>query len=144
MWISDSSADFVIPEIESIVGEDGFKEIDGVIYAPVRKIAEELGYTVEWIGETQSVIVSKDVVSFSMTIDSDIYGYNKAIVKYEKPLLIESKTYYNLAKAYAGECQAKTRYEFIEYGARKEGYGAMAEVIDKIVYNEFTILLLSS
>ena len=51
--------------------------------------------------------------------------------------LIESKTYYNLAKAYAGECQAKTRYEFIEYGARKEGYGAMAEVIDKIVYNEF-------
>ena len=32
--------------------------------------------------------------------------------------LIESKTYYNLAKAYAGECQAKTRYEFIEYGAR--------------------------
>ncbi len=51
--------------------------------------------------------------------------------------LIESKTYYNLAKAYAGECQARTRYEFIEYGARKEGYGAMAEVIDKIVYNEF-------
>lgn len=51
--------------------------------------------------------------------------------------LIESKTYYNLAKAYAGECQARTRYEFMEYGARKEGYGAMAEVIDKVVYNEF-------
>lgn len=51
--------------------------------------------------------------------------------------LIESKTYYNLAKAYAGECQARTRYEFIEYGARMQGYKQLAEVIDKIVYNEF-------
>ena len=51
--------------------------------------------------------------------------------------LIESKTYYNLAKAYAGECQARVRYEFIEYGARNEGYKALAEAIDKIVYNEF-------
>lgn len=51
--------------------------------------------------------------------------------------LIESKTYQNLAKAYAGESQARIRYEFIEYGARKEGYACLAEVIDKIVYNEF-------
>lgn len=51
--------------------------------------------------------------------------------------LIESKTYYNLAKAYAGECQARVRYEFIEYGARNEGYKALASAIDKIVYNEF-------
>lgn len=51
--------------------------------------------------------------------------------------LLESKTYFNLAKAYAGECQARVRYEFIEYGARKEGYGQLAETIDKIVYNEF-------
>ncbi len=48
-----------------------------------------------------------------------------------------SKTYVNLAKAYAGECQARTRYEFLEYGARKGGLVAMANVIDKIVYNEF-------
>lgn len=51
--------------------------------------------------------------------------------------LYGSKTYFNLAKAYAGECQARTRYEFIEYGAKKEGYTALAEIIDKIVYNEF-------
>ena len=51
--------------------------------------------------------------------------------------LKDSKTYLNLAKAYAGECQARTRYEFIEYGARYNGYGAIAEIIDKIVYNEF-------
>ncbi len=51
--------------------------------------------------------------------------------------LIESKTLTNLAKAYAGECQAYLRYKFIEYGARKQGYNALAEVIDKIIYNEF-------
>ncbi len=51
--------------------------------------------------------------------------------------LIKSKTYLNLAKSYAGECQAKVRYMFMEYGARNEGYSALAEVIDKVVYNEF-------
>ena len=51
--------------------------------------------------------------------------------------LIESKTFKNLAKSYAGECQAHIRYKFIEYGARMQGYKAMAELIDNIVYNEF-------
>ncbi len=51
--------------------------------------------------------------------------------------LIKSKTLNNLAKAYAGECQARTRYEFMEYGARKQGYACLAEVIDKVAYNEF-------
>ena len=51
--------------------------------------------------------------------------------------LIDSKTLLNLAKAYAGETQAYTRYKFIEYGARNEGYNALSEVIDKIVFNEF-------
>ena len=51
--------------------------------------------------------------------------------------LEESKTYLNLAKDFAGECQARTRYKFLEYGARKEGYGCLAEIIDKVVYNEF-------
>ena len=51
--------------------------------------------------------------------------------------LIGSKTLLNLAKAYSGETQAYTRYKFIEYGARNEGYNALAEVIDKVVFNEF-------
>ena len=32
--------------------------------------------------------------------------------------LKQSQTYVNLARAYASECQARTRYEFVEYGAR--------------------------
>lgn len=51
--------------------------------------------------------------------------------------LKNSKTYVNLAKAYAGECQARTRYEFIEYGARLNGYKQLASIIDTVVYNEF-------
>lgn len=51
--------------------------------------------------------------------------------------LEESKTFLNLAKDFAGECQARTRYKFVEYGARKEGLNALAEVIDKVVFNEF-------
>lgn len=51
--------------------------------------------------------------------------------------LKESQTMQNLAKAYAGECQARTRYEFMEYGARKQGYTALADLIDDVAYNEF-------
>ena len=51
--------------------------------------------------------------------------------------LKDSKTYLNLARSYAGECQARTRYEFMEYGARMQGLTALAELIDKVVYNEF-------
>ena len=45
--------------------------------------------------------------------------------------LKNSKTYENLARAFAGECQAHVRYMFIEYGARNEGYVALSEIIDK-------------
>lgn len=51
--------------------------------------------------------------------------------------LIESQTYVNLAKAYSGETQARTRYEFVEYGMRNEGYVTMAEIVDTIAYQEF-------
>lgn len=51
--------------------------------------------------------------------------------------LIKSKTYQNLAKSFAGECQAHVKYLFIEYGARKQGYKALAEIINKVSYHEF-------
>lgn len=51
--------------------------------------------------------------------------------------LIESQTYVNLARSFAGECQAQVRYKFIEYGARMQNLNCLAEVIDKVIYNEF-------
>ena len=51
--------------------------------------------------------------------------------------LIDSKTYFNLAKSFAGECQAYVRYKFVEYGARFNKFENIAQIIDKIAYNEF-------
>lgn len=51
--------------------------------------------------------------------------------------LKNSKTFENLARAYAGECMAKARYMFMQYGARKQGLKYLASVIDTVVYNEF-------
>ena len=51
--------------------------------------------------------------------------------------LKQSKTFNNLARAYSSECQAMVRYKFIEYGARYNNLNTLAEIIDKIVYNEF-------
>ena len=48
-----------------------------------------------------------------------------------------SQTESNFARAYASECQARTRYEFIEYGARYNGYKNIADIIDEIIYQEF-------
>ena len=51
--------------------------------------------------------------------------------------LKESQTFLNLARAFAAECCARTRYEFVEYGARYNGQNAVADIIDKIAYQEF-------
>ncbi len=51
--------------------------------------------------------------------------------------LKKSKTYENLKKAFIAECAARTRYEFVEYGARYNGYEGIANIIDKIAYQEF-------
>jgi len=51
--------------------------------------------------------------------------------------LKNSQTFINLAKTYAGECQARTRYEFMEYGARMQGLKNLADIIDEIAFNEF-------
>ena len=51
--------------------------------------------------------------------------------------LKSSKTLTNLARAYAAECQARTRYEFIEYGARMNDYKNIADIIDEIAFQEF-------
>lgn len=51
--------------------------------------------------------------------------------------LKDSQTYLNLARAYASECSARTRYEFVEYGFRYNGFEAIATLIDRIAYQEF-------
>ena len=47
-----------------------------------------------------------------------------------------SKTEQNLLKAFAGESQAKTRYEFFAGVAKKEGYEQIAAIFPKTALNE--------
>ncbi len=49
----------------------------------------------------------------------------------------ESQTYKNLAMAFAGECQAQTRYRFLQYGATQKGLVALADIVTKLIENEF-------
>ncbi len=49
----------------------------------------------------------------------------------------ESQTYKNLAMSFAGECQAQTRYRFLQYGATQKGLMALAEIVTKLIANEF-------
>lgn len=46
----------------------------------------------------------------------------------EKKSLVGTKTAENLMKAFAGECQARTRYTYYASAARKEGYVQIANI----------------
>ncbi len=50
---------------------------------------------------------------------------------------LKTKTYDNLKKAFLSESQARTKYEFVEYGQRMKGYEGLARITDKIAYQEF-------
>ncbi len=50
--------------------------------------------------------------------------------------LKKSQTLINLARAFAGECQAGARYQFLSKQAEKEGYCYLADVFKTIAKNE--------
>ena len=64
----------------------------------LRHVAEDFGYTVEWIADTQSIALTKGAVSFTLTIGSADYGYNRSMRQFENaPMLVEGKTYVDSA-----------------------------------------------
>lgn len=48
----------------------------------------------------------------------------------------ESKTYKNLAKGFAGECQAGARYQFLSKECIKQGYNFLSNTIKTLAKNE--------
>lgn len=50
---------------------------------------------------------------------------------------LQSNTMLNLARAFAGETQARTRYRFYGNKIREEGYEYMYKLISQIAYNEY-------
>lgn len=88
----------IAPEIAEIIGDD-FKEVDGQMMVPLRKVAEELGFKVTSTGK--GAILSKGALSYTITRGDTMYGYNKSLRQFEvAPQLLEkNKTYveYNFA-----------------------------------------------
>lgn len=53
------------------------------------------------------------------------------IMKFE-----DSKTYKNLQEAFAGECMARTKYNYFSSKAKKEGYEQIAAIFEETADNE--------
>ncbi len=68
---------------------------NGVEMLPLRTVAETLGFKVEWVNETQSIIVSKDAFTATIRIGTVEGGINKMrLVLETAPILYDgSKTY---------------------------------------------------
>lgn len=68
---------------------------NGVEMLPLRTVAEALGFKVEWVNETQSIIVSKDAFTATIRIGTVEGGINRArLVLETAPILYGgSKTY---------------------------------------------------
>ena len=52
-------------------------EKDGILFLPLRAIVEKLGFSVEWQGETHTIILSKGPVYITMNALSDGYTFSK-------------------------------------------------------------------
>lgn len=80
-------------KIEEMIKED-FIIKEGVKMIPLRKIAEELGFTVDEGSEMKDVFVTKGNMSFSIKYGEKTYGYNRSIGKFEQaPIYREGKAY---------------------------------------------------
>lgn len=87
--------DFLTDDTEYTLADDEMiYEKDGVEMLPLRTVAESLGFKVEWVDETKSVIVYKDAFNATIRIGTVEAGINKMrLVLDVAPELVNSKTY---------------------------------------------------
>lgn len=82
-----------LDEIAEMIKLDSYKKED-IVMVPLRKIAEHLGYEVEWNNENKSILLRKGNSSFTLAIGKEDYGYNKSLEKFNQvPELSDGKTY---------------------------------------------------
>ena len=82
--------------VEIVLAEDEVVyDNNGVEMLPLRTVAETLGFKVEWVNETQSIILSKDAFTATIRIGTVEGGINRArLVLETAPILYSgSKTY---------------------------------------------------
>lgn len=88
--------DYVTEEmakVQDIIAADHYMK-DGVKMIPLRKVAEQLGYTVQSQPKVNGALVTLENSSFTITRGDKTYGYNKSIRTFEvAPELKGMKTY---------------------------------------------------
>lgn len=94
--IEETTDALTVNGVEITLGEDEIVyDNNGVEMLPLRTVAETLGFKVEWVNETQSIIVSKDAFTATIRIGTTEGGINKMrLVLETAPVLYDGcKTY---------------------------------------------------
>lgn len=94
--ILDIEEGLTVNGVEITLAEDEIVyDNNGVEMLPLRTVAETLGFKVEWVNETQSIIVSKDAFTATIRIGTVEGGINKMrLVLETAPILYDGcKTY---------------------------------------------------
>ena len=76
-------------------------EADGNVMIPLRALTEALGYTVEWQGETGTIILSRGPVYITMSAFEDGYTFSRTapMMLGTAPMLIDGVTYVPVTSA---------------------------------------------
>jgi hypothetical protein len=83
----------IILGVNEIIAVDHFIK-NGTKMIPIRKVAEYLGYTVDWKGRTKGANVRKQNLSIQLQIGKKDYGYNRSLRYFtESPIIQNNKTY---------------------------------------------------
>ncbi|MEW9668239.1 stalk domain-containing protein [Ammoniphilus sp. 3BR4] len=80
-------------KVEQLINEDHYMK-EGTKMIPIRKVAEYLGYSVEWNQESLSIFLRKQNQSFTIAIGENAYGYNRSIRYFDvAPEMINGRSY---------------------------------------------------
>ncbi len=71
-------------------------EKDGVVMLPLRELAEQLGFEVDWVQETKTILLNKGIYSLQIGEANVTKGKMTPITLENKTELVDSKTYVSI------------------------------------------------
>lgn len=80
---------------EDVEAPAPFENEEGTLMIPLRALTEKLGFEVQWIGETGTIILTKGPVYITMSAFEDGYTFSKTapMLLGTKPILIDGVTF---------------------------------------------------
>ena len=98
---SEEATESEVAPITNFAKIDGIQveEVDGITMIPLRQVAESLGYTVNWNGETRSVEIIRGAQYITITLDKDEYTFSRRAPEQlgVAPTLVGDSTYVPLS-----------------------------------------------